>query len=390
MATAVKTVSDAAKDNPGAAFLVTSITVIAGVFTALGLTGNVLGRMARNHSLLAGASIITALVAVILGVLAALLVEHTRARWSILGVGLFFFAAAGGFAVWAAISTWGDETRPQVTATVQRTPRGLVLGIKAKMNGLEARQRLRVSVWPVVSESGSALVGAGEVIDPYTYEVEGLPLHRSINGPDADGDVDYAVDVPLPPQHPPRVVVQAATGSHRPEDCFEKGSSTGCVLLYLGEPGRPQLKGSWGSASSSEGLAKLQIVTEDIPTATVYVRAVGVPSAGARRVHLAVAQFPPGASGDVISSLEVVVPRSVGAVCAVASTVKVAARTCPPLKKEPRSVLRDCVRSSRRSSQVDPPPTAKQLRRSCQRSWAAFVEHSTSWIRLRAPQNSAN
>jgi uncharacterized membrane protein YebE (DUF533 family) len=120
-------VKKAAEENPGAAFLVTSVTVIAGVFTALGLTGNVLGRMARNHSYAAGAAIILALVAVTLGVFAALLVNRKKAlKWA-LGLGLLVFLVGGGAAVYAALATWGDKTKPQVSATIERTPRGLVL-----------------------------------------------------------------------------------------------------------------------------------------------------------------------------------------------------------------------------------------------------------------------
>lgn len=388
MATKVKAVKEAAKENPGAAFLVTSVTVIAGVFTALGLTANLLGRMARNHSWTAGAAIVAALTAVILGVLATLAVNHKGARGLALGLGLVAFGVAGGTAVWAAISTWGDETRPQITATVQRTPRGLVLAINAKMNGVRADQRLRVSVWPVVGESVPGIVSEqGEFVDPYTYDVAGLPLHRSINGPDADGDVDYAVTVPLPPQHPARVVVQAATGSHDAEDCFKHGSRSGCVLLYLGEPGRPQVKGSWSTAAGGEAMAKLEVLTEEVPTATMFLRAVGVPSKGPSRMHLAVAQLPAGASGDVSGSLEVVVPRSVRALCVVASSVKYLARTCPPTTVQPKGRMRECVVSFDRDRRVDEaPPSAVERQRICKRGWASFVERSTGWIRLRVPR----
>lgn len=379
-------VAKKAEQNPGAAFLLTSITVITAVFAALGLTGGILGRMARNHSEAAGAALGLALAAIVLGVLAALLDRHqraSRARDVVLALGLLVFLGGGGAAVYAGVQTWLDETRPQVSATVEPTPRGLVLAINAKMNGLKANRRLRVYVWQVVSERWGAV--DEDRGDPYSYEVGGLPLHQSVNGPNADGDVDYSVKVPLPPQHPQRVIVQAATGAHRENDCYEKDSRSGCVVLYLGERGRPQLRVGWETLKSGEALAKLRVTAEEVPTATVYVRAFGLRPHGRASLLLAQAHLAPAASGDVNAALDVVAPTSVRALCVVATTLGSAAKTCPPQTKQPERVRRDCLRSFRGPDK----PSQAEREASCRNGWATVVERSSGWVRLRVPTQPA-
>jgi hypothetical protein len=367
MSSAVDAAKKAVADHPGAAFLATSITVITAVLTGLGVTGTVIGRMARNQAIPTYFAFGFALAAVVLGAAIALLPAPWKTRAA--GLGIFCVVVAGGCAIGAAVATWGEETKPHVAASLSRTEQGILLEIQAKMSGLEADERLHVSVWPVTAERALG--------SDYSYEVTGLPLHRSVNGPNADGDVDYSAKVPLPPQSPPRIVVQAATDvTSRPTDCLEEESRSGCVVLYVGDRGRPQISASRGATGAGGTLVKLQLTAENIPLGTLFVRAFGIGKRPTNRSGLANAQLAPGANGDVRSALEVVVPPSVRAVCVVASTLSV--KTCPPSAKEPETHREACLSSF-------PPPKGPEDEKFCRQSWINFVRRSTSWVRLRVP-----
>ena len=71
--------------------------------------------------------------------------------------------------------------------------------------------------------------------------------------------------------------MQATTSSDAvPTDCLNSDSESGCVLLYLGESGRPQIDIAWESTEDGGRLAKVQLAAEEIPKKTLFVRAFGM------------------------------------------------------------------------------------------------------------------
>jgi hypothetical protein len=373
------------KENSGAAFLVASLTFVTGIFAALGITGGVLGRMGRNHPIPTGIAIFFATLAVISGVLAALKKNDSARQWSHLRNGLICFLVATIAAVVAGLLTWGDHTSPRVRTGIERTERGLILAIDTNASGLRAAQRLRVSVWPVTAEASSSSASGAR----YAYRVEGLPLFQSINGPNADGDVDLGLKVPMPPQHPSRVVVQAAVGTREPSDCFGDDSRSGCAVLYLGEPGRPQLSSSWSTKGKNKILT-LQITDEDVPLQTLYLRVVG---RAKTRSQLARTVIPPAGTGDVKQSIDVQVPARVHVVCAVASPFVSAVSACPPRFGINQTALRRCIGQRLTQGPLllspsdEPPPkeTRAEAKKRCQSGQLFQLTRATTWIALAPP-----
>jgi hypothetical protein len=371
------------RENTGATFLVASLTFVTGIFTALGITGGAIGHMARNHQLLMGTALIAACLAVICGVIAALRRSNSAKQWSWLRNGLALFLVATVAAVLAGLATWGDQTRPRVTAAIERADRGPILAIKATVGGLQSGQRLRVIVWPLTGQVGTSSGTTAGV--RYAYGVEGLPLYQSINGPNADGDVDLDTKIPLPPQHPSSVVVQAVVGPFRADDCFEDSSHSGCVVVYLGEPGRPQLTLAL-SGTAADPMLMLKISDEDIPLQTVYLRLVAETKRG--RVELAHGAFAPAANGDLTQSVSLQRPRRATSLCAIASALASAVRSCPLRFKLNRGQLRACIQALASPPTLvlpgDQPPsqTPAQRQKVCTQGQRSAVERGSAWLRL--------
>jgi hypothetical protein len=62
----------------------------------------------------------------------------------------------------------------------------------------------------------------------YAYVLGTQPVYHSVNGPDADGDVDLSIKVPLPPNYPPRVVVHASNAEDsKPGECAKQVGRSG-------------------------------------------------------------------------------------------------------------------------------------------------------------------
>jgi hypothetical protein len=127
----------AAPENKPSAFLVTSLTVVAAVFTGLGFTGGLIGRVARNHPTATGVALVVAALAVAIGVAAHLVpARHARVQAYGLGLGLLLFIVAICAAVVAGVRTWGDETAPRVSAAFEKTARGGSIAISVKGSGV--------------------------------------------------------------------------------------------------------------------------------------------------------------------------------------------------------------------------------------------------------------
>jgi hypothetical protein len=179
-----KAVSGATKDigaaegNKGSAFLLTSLTFIAGVFAALGVSNGTVSNMVRNHGDWAGAAILLGAVAVLVGVWAGTkkAEPETQSKW--IFSGLILLLAAAGCAVFAAVEVTGDETAPRVSATVEPSTRGDVVDLGVKTAGLKHDERVDLAVWPLLSEvgGGSEPKAAGTVNSRYDYYAGGVPL----------------------------------------------------------------------------------------------------------------------------------------------------------------------------------------------------------------------
>ncbi|HST55872.1 MAG TPA: hypothetical protein VLJ42_08265 [Solirubrobacteraceae bacterium] len=386
-ATAVDFVPD--ESNRGSAFLMASLTAIAGIFTVLGLTGGLIGRMARNHPVFAGGALAVAGGAVVVGFIGGGLTGVKQRHALNLGIGLFLVAAV--LAILAGISTWGDATTPRVTATAKRTASGEALAISVKDSGMKAKQKLVVSVWPIAGVTGPSSVDGAPLDAAVDYRTGGLPLYQSINGPNSDGEVDLSQDVPLPDDYPPSVIVQAVVEGGRPSDCFKSKSHSGCVTLSLGDAGTPQLDASWAGLDSSHPRLGLAVSAENIPRQLLYVRALvrGSPTRRgiAKRHEIARVKLTPAASGDVRHKLDLMLPAHARTVCVVASTAGNV--TCPPILKASPSAAAECAKTLHQqqvSSLGTVPQRQPELLTTCRRSILLSQQHGTTWERFLVPR----
>jgi hypothetical protein len=372
-------------ENRGAAFLLASITAIAALFTALGVTGGLVGRMARNHNVLTGAAFVAALFAVASGFVAAYISGKGKEK-VFLNVGIGFYLLAGVFAVIAAVKVWGDQPPPRVAATVESSTRGDTLDLTVDSSGLDKGERIHLTVWPLLSERGAPTLPSGAPAPgaQYQYFTGGLPLYQSISGPDADGNVDFTAQAHLEPDHPSRVVVQAAVGNSSPDDCFQDKSNSGCVILDLGAPPRPQLVASWNRESTPRPILALTSSADNVAEGAVRLRVFGL-QAG-KQIRLADAQLAPDSSGSLNQTTDIRVPTGTQGVCAIASTIP--EQGCPPSGQVPHQAIRACVGATKHQTPLgtDTSQTSGQkARRHCRRGYRVQRNQSTSWIRLSSP-----
>src|SRR5438477_124660 len=100
------------KDAQGAArFLLASLPALGALLTALAITGDLVGRMARNHPWTTFGSFGCAALAVFLGAVAAFgLRESSDAERRVLHLGLAVLGAALLLTVYGGVRTWGDRS----------------------------------------------------------------------------------------------------------------------------------------------------------------------------------------------------------------------------------------------------------------------------------------
>jgi hypothetical protein len=92
-------------ENQGAAFLLGGLTVVTGIFTALGVTGGIVGRMARNEATLTTVGLSLTVSAVVVGAVAAYVLRRDHQRRALM-VGLGLLLAAGILAVLSGVHVW--------------------------------------------------------------------------------------------------------------------------------------------------------------------------------------------------------------------------------------------------------------------------------------------
>jgi hypothetical protein len=292
------------KDAQGAArFLLAALPAVGALLTALAITGNLVGRMARNHPWATFASFGCAALAVFLGAVAAFgLREGSDVERRVLYLGLVVLGSGLVLTVYAGVRTWGDRPQPSITITPKR---GSLVTVSVEASGLRSTDHLVVQV--------EQLRRTGQ---------PGQELYGASLGPDTSGDVKQTVDVPLPAGDFDDIGAKAWIGDE-PKDCYRKGNSTGCVRVHVSRTQeRPQLAVDWETFVRAPRIL-IRLKAHNLPqrpsrsmTLRVYGLAPGQPS----RV-LAEWALAPDADGSFDRHLSVVVGHAFSDVCVVASTM---------------------------------------------------------------------
>jgi hypothetical protein len=291
------------KDAQGAAkFLLAALPALGALLTALAITGDLVGQMARNHPSATFAAFGCAALAVFLGAVAAFaLHEGSDAERRVLYIGLVVLGAGLVLTVYAGVSTWGDRPQPSITITPKR---GALVTVTIRAAGLRSRDHLVVRVEQLL-RSGTP----------------GQELYGASLGPNAAGDVEETVDVALPSGDFDDVGARAWIGDE-PKDCYRNETSTGCVRVHVSRTQeRPQLAVDWETFVRAPRVL-IRLTAHNLPqrpsrsmTLRVYGLAPGQPARALAEWSLA-----PDADGSFDRRLSVVVGHAFSDVCVVAST----------------------------------------------------------------------
>jgi hypothetical protein len=302
------------KDAQGAArFLLAALPALGALLTALAITGDLVGRMARNHPWSTFAAFACAATAVFLGAVAAFgLRENSTEERRVLYLGLVVLGAGLLFTVHAAVTTWGDRPQPSITVT----PRRNSVAVAVRGLGLRSTEHLVVEVEQLVRTQ-----------DGWR---SGQPLYGASLGPDGDGEVDQKVELTLPAGDFDDVGARAWVGEE-PRDCYRRGNTTGCVRVHIPRlQERPQLSVVWETFVRAPRV-RITLRARNLsqrPSRSMTLRVYGV-FPGQPPRNLAEWSLAPDANGVFERRLSVVVGRAFSDVCVVAST---SSRTpvCPP------------------------------------------------------------
>ena len=307
------------KDSQGAArFLLAALPALGALLTALAITGDLVGRMARDHPWATFGAFGSAAVAVFLGAVAAFgLRENSSEERHALYLGLIVLGAGLVCTVYAGVKTWGDRPQPSITLTPKR---GSVVGISVRGTGLRSSDHLVVEV--------EQLLRAPDENGQLTWK-PGQPLYSASLGPDGSGNVAQTVDVPLPAGDFDDVGARVWVGKE-PKDCYADRNTTGCVRVYVPRPQeRPQLAVDWETFVRAPRVL-IRLKARNLPqrpsrsmTLRVYGIAVGLPTRILAEWFLA-----PDADGVFDRHLSVVIGHAFSDVCIVAS-ITTRAPACP-------------------------------------------------------------
>jgi len=299
------------KDAQGAArFLLAALPALGALLTALAITGDLVGRMARNHPWATFTAFGAAALAVFLGAVAAFALRRdSHAERHTLTAGLVVLGVALLFTVYAGVRTWGDRPQPSITITPKR---GGLVTVSVHASGLRSRDHLVVQV--------EQLLHAG---------TPGQELYGASLGTDNSGDVKQTVDIPLPPGNFDDIGAKAWIGDE-PRDCYRGGTGTGCVRVHVSrQPERPQLAVDWETFVRAPRIV-IRLKAHNLPqrpSHSIALRAYGLVPGQPPRV-LAEWALAPDADGTFDRRVSVVVGHAYKDVCVVASTVR-RAPACP-------------------------------------------------------------
>jgi hypothetical protein len=299
------------KDAKGAArFLLAALPALGALLTALAITGNIVGRMARNHPHAAFGAFGCAALAVFLGAVAAFgLREGSKEERRVLYAGL---AAVGGalvFGVYAGVKTWGDRTQPSITV---KPKQGSIVAVSVRGLGLRSSEHIVVEV--------EQLLRATNEQGRLTW-APGQPLYGASLGPDGAGEIEHTVDLQLPPGDFDDLGARAWVGDE-PKPCYARGNTTGCVRVHIPRPPeRPQLSAVWETYVRAPRLL-VRLKARNLPRSParwMTLRVFGIAPDLSRR-NLAEWSLAPDAGGVFDRRVSVVVGHAFTDVCVVASS----------------------------------------------------------------------
>jgi hypothetical protein len=299
------------KDAQGAArFLLAALPALGALLTALAITGDLVGRMARNHPWTTFAAFGCAALAVFLGAIAAFgLRENSNEERRVLYVGLVVLGVGLVCTVYGGVRTWGDRPQPSITVTPKRPS---LVTVSVRGTGLRSSDHLLVQVEQLLRTKDDRGTLAWK---------PGQELYGASLGPDGGGDIAQTIDVPLPAGDFDDVGARAWVGDE-PKDCYRSSSSTGCVRVHVSRPQeRPQLAVEWVTfVRAPRVLIRLKARNlPQRPSRSMTLRVYGVVPGQKARV-LAEWSLAPDADGTFDRRLSVVVGHAFTDVCVVAST----------------------------------------------------------------------
>ena len=223
------------KDAKGAArFLLAALPALGAILTALAITGDIVGRMARNHPHATFAAFGCAALAVFLGAVAAFALQQgSNEERRVLYAGLGVLGAGLVFTVYAGVKTWGDRPQPSITVK----PKGAAaVAVSVRGVGLRSSDHIVVEVEQLLRVTD----GHGK----HSWK-SGQPLYGASLGPDGAGEIDETVDLALPAGDFDDLGARAWVGDE-PQPCYTNGNTTGCVRVHVPRTQeRPQLAVDW-------------------------------------------------------------------------------------------------------------------------------------------------
>jgi hypothetical protein len=298
------------KDAKSAAgFLLAALPALGALLTALAITGDLIGNMARNHPVASFGAFGGAALAVFLGALAAFgLREGTREERGVLYAGLATLGVALTFGVYAGVRTWGDRAQPSITVTPKK---GSVVAVSVHGNGLKSSDHIVVEVEQLLRVTdGNGKIGWKP----------GPPLYGASLGPDGGGEIAHTVDLTLPAGDFDDLGARAWVGSE-PRPCYTSGNTTGCVRVHIARPQeRPQLSVVWETFVRAPRLL-VRLRARNLtrrPAQSMTLRVYGLAFAQPPRT-LAEWSLAPNVDGEFDRRLAIVVGRAYSDVCIVAS-----------------------------------------------------------------------
>jgi hypothetical protein len=299
------------KDAKSAAgFLLAALPALGALLTGLAISGDLIGRMARNHPLATFGAFGSAAVAVFLGAIAAYaLREGSKEERAVLHIGIAVLGAALVFGVFAGVRTWGDRTQPSITVTPKS---GALVAVSVRGIGLRSSDHLVVEV--------EQLLRATDERGDLTWK-PGQPLYGASLGPDGDGEIRQTVDLAVPAGDFDDLGARAWVGDE-PKPCYARGNTTGCVRVHIPRPQeRPQLSVFWETFVRVPRLL-IRLRARNLPqrpARSMTLRIFGIAPDQSRRT-LAEWSLAPNADGEFDRRLSVVVGRAFTDVCVVASS----------------------------------------------------------------------
>lgn len=305
--------ADVAPPNKRAGYLLLGLTLLTGVLTAVGVSTDELPQLWRNHTVLAPIAIGLVILAVILGAVAGWVVPSgAKSERPLLLIGNGLLAAGLILTASLGIKTASDRPQPTVTAAPARTEQGFVLEVSVTDSGLGVNDDMSITVDPLFEDAKSGELHSGR------------SLYGASLGPNHDGEVEHSFKVEIPPGRFDDVGVRAWVGQ-KSTDCYNEGTSTGCVTVHLRRlPEPPQLSFKWKKANKRQDL-QVTLAARDIPFQQLRLLAVGL---GPKRRSLARARLAPDSNANFDRTFDIPVKAGVRFVC-VAATGKRIEPGCP-------------------------------------------------------------